>query len=118
MLMWSSKTGDVNVSAIGDDGGVTISVANSNATATGVAVLTAEDLAALQTFIATTPGVLTAEATTAGLSLLEAADAAAIREIVAPSSTILSDAATTAIAALTSGSSAADIVAALQSTDA
>mgnify|MGYP001112597257 CR=1 FL=1 len=86
VALWSSANGDVQVSAIGADGSVTITTADiSDATATGAAVLTTADVAALQ-------------------------------QVVSPGSTLLSAAATAAIAALTGSSTAADIVTALQTT--
>lgn len=80
MLLWSSSKGDVNVTGINPDGSITISVDSSNATATGVAVLTAADVAALQQVVAPGSTILSAAATTAIAALVPAS--ATAEEIV------------------------------------
>ena len=66
VALWSSANGDVQVSAVNADGSITISPTNSNATATGVAVLTAADVAALQQVVSPGSTILSARATTSG----------------------------------------------------
>lgn len=70
MLLWSSQTGDVNVAALNPDGSITLSSSNSNATATGIAVLTAADVAALQQVVSPGSTILSAAATTAIAALV------------------------------------------------
>ena len=76
--LWSSNNGDVTVTGIAADGSLVISVDTSNATATGVAVLTAADVAALQQVVSPGSTVLSAGATAAIAALTGSSTAADI----------------------------------------
>jgi len=78
MQLWSSAKGDVTVDAIGDDGSITLTTTNSNGTATGIAVLTAADVASLQQIVAPGSTILSAAATTAIAALTGSSTAANI----------------------------------------
>lgn len=78
VALWSSGNGDVQVSAVNADGSLTISVDTSNATAPGVAVLTAADVAALQQVVAPGSTILSAGATAAIAALTSGSTAANI----------------------------------------
>lgn len=76
--LWSSNNGDVTVAGINPDGSMLITVDTSNATATGVAVLTAADVAALQQVVSPGSTILSAGATAAIAALTSGSNAAAI----------------------------------------
>jgi len=76
--LWSSNNGDVTVTGIQADGSLLITVDTSNATATGVAVLTAADVAALQQVVAPGSTILSAGATAAIAALTGSSTAANI----------------------------------------
>lgn len=76
--LWSSNNGDVTVTGIQDDGSLLITVDTSNATAPGVAVLTAADVAALQQVVAPGSTILSAGATAAIAALTGSSTAADI----------------------------------------
>ena len=78
VALWSSANGDVQVSAVNADGTITIAVDTSNATATGVAVLTAADVAALQQVVSPGSTILSAGATAAIAALTGLSTAADI----------------------------------------
>lgn len=78
VALWSSANGDVQVSAVNADGTITIAVDTSNATAPGVAILTAADVAALQQVVSPGSTILSAGATAAIAALISGSDAAAI----------------------------------------
>lgn len=76
--LWSSNNGDVTVTGINPDGSLLITVDTSNATATGVAVLTAADVAALQQVVSPGSTILSAGATAAIAALTGSSTAANI----------------------------------------
>jgi len=76
--LWSSNNGDVTVAGITADGSLLITVDTSNATATGVSVLTAADVAALQQIVSPGSTILSAAATAAIAALTSGSNAAAI----------------------------------------
>ena len=78
VALWSSANGDVNVSAVNADGSITLSVANSNATTPGLAVLPAADVAALQQVVSPGSTILSAGATAAIAALTGSSTAANI----------------------------------------
>lgn len=78
VALWSSANGDVQVSAVNADGSISITTDTSNATATGVAVLTAADVAALQQIVSPGSTILSAGATAAIAALTGSSTAANI----------------------------------------